>query len=101
MTREGNSGAGIAIFLASLILVAINAKAEVKEPKIENTKLVWASDCPKGMPSTSNSNLCKKRIYIDDSIELKDLKWEEVEDIAKVAYADWKQKLKIKFNKRQ
>ena len=78
----------------------MNAKADQKEPKIERERLVWASDCPKGMPSTSNSNLCKKKIYIDDSVELKDLKWEEVEDIAKVAYADWKHKLKLKFNKK-
>jgi len=100
MNRESNSGAGILIFLASLILVAINAKAETKEPKIENTRLVWTSDCPKGMPSTDKSNLCKKRIYIDDSINIQDLKWEEVENIAKFAYADWKEKLKNKFNKR-
>lgn len=101
MNRETNSGAGVLIFLASLVLVAINAKAETKEPKIENTRLVWASDCPKGMPSTNNSNLCKKRVYVDDSVDLKDLKWQEVEDIANIAYADWKQKLKTKFNKKQ
>ena len=101
MSRNSDCGAGFAIFMASLVLVAMSAKAETKEPKIENTRLVWASDCPKGMPSTNNSNLCKKRVYVDDSVDLKDLKWQEVEDIANIAYADWKQKLKIKFNKRQ
>lgn len=98
MSRESNSGASMAIFLASLVLIAITAKADDKVPKNQNLKLVWASDCPKGLPSTDKSNLCKKRIYADDSIDLKKLKWEEVEDIAKVAY-DWKQRFKIKIKK--
>ena len=98
MSRNSDCGAGFAIFLASLVLVAMSAKAETKELKNENTRLVWASDCPKGMPSTNNSNLCKKRVYVDDSIELKDLKWEEVEDIAKISY-DWKQRFKTKIKK--
>ena len=98
MSRESNSGAPMAIFLASLILIAITARAEEKTPKNENLKLIWTSECPKGLPSTNNSNLCKKRIYADDSIDLKKLKWEEVEDIAKVAY-DWKQRFKIKIKK--
>lgn len=98
MSRESNSGAPMAIFLASLVLVAITAKADEKVPQNQNLKLVWASECPKGLPSTNNSNLCKKRIYADDSIDLKKLKWEQVEDIAKVAY-DWKQRFKIKIKK--
>lgn len=98
MNRESNSGAPMAIFLASLVLVAMTVKAEEKMPQNENLKLIWTSDCPKGLPSTNNSNLCKKRIYADDSIDLKKLKWEEVEDIAKVAY-DWKQRFKIKIKK--
>ena len=98
MSRESNSGAPMAIFLASLVLVAMTAKAEEKTPKNENLKLIWTSDCPKGLPSTNNSNLCKKRIYADDSIDLKKLKWEEVEDIAKISY-DWKQRFKIKLKK--
>lgn len=98
MSRESNSGAPMAIFLASLILIAITARADEKEPKNQNLKLIWTSECPKGLPSTNNSNLCKKRIYADDSIDLKNLKWEQVEDIAKVAY-DWKQRFKIKIKK--
>ena len=98
MSRESNAGAPMAIFLASLVLVAMTAKAEEKTPKNENLKLIWTSDCPKGLPSTNNSNLCKKRIYADDSIDLKKLKWEEVEDIAKISY-DWKQRFKIKIKK--
>ena len=99
MSRESNSSAPVLIFLASLILVAINAKAEEKEAKNdENMRLIWTSDCPKGLPSTNNSNLCKKRIYADDSIDLKKLKWEEVEDIAKISY-DWKQRFKVKIKK--
>jgi uncharacterized hydantoinase/oxoprolinase family protein len=96
MSRESNSGAPMAIFLASLVLIAITAKAEEKMPKNENLRLIWTSDCPKGVQT--NYNLCKKRIYADDSIDLKKLKWEEVEDIAKVAY-DWKQRFKIKIKK--
>ena len=96
MSRESNSGAPILIFLASLILVAINAKAEEKVAQNQNLRLIWTSECPKGFPSTNNSNLCKKRIYADDSIDLKKLKWEEVEDIARVAY-DWKYQFKQKF----
>ena len=101
MNKECNSGAPMAIFLASLILIAITAKAEEKTPKIENmehTKLIWTSDCPTGMPSTNGTNLCKKKIYADDSIDISKLKWEEVEDIARLAY-DWKQKLRAKFAK--
>ena len=98
MSRESNSGAPMAIFLASLVLVAMTAKAEEKMPQNQNLKLIWTSDCPKGLPSTNNSNLCKKRIYADDSIDLKKLKWEEVEDIAKISY-DWKQRFKIKIKK--
>lgn len=98
MSRESNSGAPMAIFLASLVLVAITAKAEERTPKNENLKLIWTSDCPKGLPSTNNSNLCKKRIYADDSIDLKKLKWEQVEDIAKIAY-DWKYQFKQKIKK--
>ena len=98
MNKESNSGAGMAIFLASLILVAMSVRAEDKVPQNQNLKLIWTSDCPKGLPSTNNSNLCKKRIYADDSIDLKKLKWEEVEDIAKISY-DWKQRFKIKINK--
>lgn len=98
MSRESNSGAPMAIFLASLILIAITAKAEEKVPQNQNLKLIWTSECPKGLPSTNNSNLCKKRIYADDSIDLKKLKWEEVEDIAKIGY-DWKQRFKIKIKK--
>ena len=96
MNRQSNPSAGMAIFLASLVLIAITAKAEEKVAQNQNLKLIWASDCPKGLPSTNNSNLCKKRIYADDSIDLKKLKWEEVEDIAKVAY-DWKYQFKQKF----
>ena len=98
MNRNNNSGAGFAIFLASLVLVAMSAKADEKEPQNQNLKLIWTSDCPKGLPSTNNSNLCKKRIYADDSIDLKKLKWEEVEDIAKISY-DWKQRFKTKIKK--
>ena len=98
MNKESNSGAPMAIFLASLVLVAITAKAEDKTPKNENLKLIWTSDCPKGLPSTNNSNLCKKKIYADDSIDLKKLKWEQVEDIAKIAY-DWKQRFKMQIKK--
>lgn len=98
MSRESNSGAPMAIFLASLILIAITARADEKVPQNQNLKLIWTSECPKGLPSTNNSNLCKKRIYADDSIDLKKLKWEEVEDIAKISY-DWKQRFKIKLKK--
>ena len=98
MNRDNNSGAGIAIFLASLVLLAINARADERTPKNENLKLVWTSDCPKGLPSTNNSNLCKKRIYADDSIDLKKLKWEEVQDISKIAY-DWKYQFRQKIKK--
>ena len=98
MSRESNSGAPMAIFLASLILIAITARADEKAPQNQNLKLIWTSECPKGLPSTNNSNLCKKRIYADDSIDLKKLKWEEVEDIAKISY-DWKQRFKIKIKK--
>ena len=99
MNRESNCGASMAIFLASLLLVAITARAEEKVAKNEDLKLIWTSDCPKGMPSTSNTNLCRKKIYVDDSIDLKKLKWEQVEDIAKVAY-DWKYRMKKKFKKK-
>lgn len=98
MSRDNNSGTGIAIFLASLILVAITARAEEKVAQKQNLKLIWTSDCPKGMPSTNNTNLCQKKIYADDSIDLEKLKWEQVEDIAKVAY-DWKQRFKTKIKK--
>ena len=98
MNRQSNPSAGMAIFLASLVLVAITAKADEKVPKNQNLKLVWTSDCPKGLPSTNDSNLCKKKIYADDSIEISKLKWEEVEDIAKISY-DWKQRFKIKIKK--
>ena len=98
MNRNNNSGAGFAIFLASLVLVAMSAKADEKEPQNQNMRLIWTSDCPKGLPSTNNSNLCKKKIYADDSIDLKKLKWEEVEDIAKISY-DWKQRFKTKIKK--
>ena len=100
MSKESNSGAPVLIFLASLILVAINAKAEDKTPKNENLKLIWTSECPKGLPSTNNSNLCKKKIYADETIDLKNLKWEEVEDIAKISF-DWKYNLKQKFAKKK
>lgn len=100
MSKESNSGAPILIFLASLILVAINAKAEEKVAQNQNLKLIWTSDCPKGLPSTYNTNLCKKRIYADDSIDLKKLKWEEVQDVSKIAY-DWKYQFKQKFEKQE
>ena len=100
MSRESNSGAPVLIFLASLILVAINAKAEEKVAQNQNLKLIWTSDCPKGLPSTNNSNLCKKRIYADETINLKNLKWEEVEDIAKISF-DWKYNLEQKFAKKK
>lgn len=96
MNNTSTSSAPVLIFLASLILVAINAKAEEKVAQNQNLKLIWTSDCPKGVQT--NYNLCQKRIYADDSIDLKKLKWEEVEDIAKISY-DWKQKFKIKFKK--
>lgn len=98
MNKKSNLDAQILIFLASLILVAINAKAEEKVAKNQNMRLIWTSDCPKGLPSTNNTNLCKKRIYADDSIDLKKLKWEEVEDIAKISY-DWKQRFKTQIKK--
>lgn len=98
MNKKSNLDAQILIFLASLILVAISARAEEKVAQNQNMKLVWTSDCPKGLPSTNNSNLCKKRIYADDSIDLKKLKWQEVEDIAKIAY-DWKYQFKQKIKK--
>lgn len=100
MSRESNSGAPVLIFLASLILVAINAKAEEKAVQNQNFKLIWTSECPKGLPSTNNSNLCKKKIYADETINLKNLKWEEVEDIAKISF-DWKYNLKQKFAKKK
>ena len=100
MNRETNSGAPVLIFLASLILVAINAKAEEKVAKNQNLKLIWTSDCPKGLPSTNNSNLCKKKIYADETIDLRNLKWEEVEDVAKISF-DWKYNLKQKFAKKK
>ena len=98
MNKKSNLDAQILIFLASLILVAINAKAEEKVAKNQNMRVIWTSDCPKGLPSTNNTNLCKKRIYADDSIDLKKLKWEEVEDIAKISY-DWKQRFKTQIKK--
>ncbi len=98
MNRQGDSSVAITIFLASLILVSISAKAETNEPKIETTKLIWTSDCPQ-YKGSSNSNLCKKRIYADDSINIKELKWEDVEEIAKISY-DWKYQLRKKFNKK-
>ena len=100
MSRESNSGAPILIFLASLILVAINSKAEEKVAQNQNLKLIWTSECPKGLPSTNNSNLCKKKIYADETIDLRNLKWEEVEDIAKISF-DWKYNLKQKFAKKK
>ena len=100
MNRESNSSAGMAIFLASLVLVAMSAKAEDKMPKNENLKLIWTSDCPKDLPSTDKSNLCKKRIYADESIDISKLKWEQVEDIARISY-DWKYRMKMKFNKKK
>ena len=91
-----NSGAGVVIFLASLVLVAMTVKAEETTPKFEETKLIWTSDCPK-YEGTSNTNLCKKKIYVDDSVKLdKDIKWNDVEEIAKIAY-DWKYQFKQKF----
>ena len=99
MNRESNSSVGITIFLASLILVAINTKADDKVPQNQNLKLVWASDCPKYQGS-SNTNLCKKKIYADESIDISKLKWEEVEDIAKISY-DWKYRIKMKFNNKK
>lgn len=98
--NKSDSSAPMAIFLASLVLLAINAKAEDKTPRNENLKLIWTSDCPKGLPSTNNSNLCKKKIYVDETINLKNLKWEEVEDIAKISF-DWKYNLKQKFAKKK
>ena len=91
---NNNSSVPMVIFLASLILVAISAKAEEKEAKNENMRLIWTSDCPSGVQT--NTNMCKKKIYADDSIDISKLKWEEVEDIAKISY-DWKYKLKVKF----
>lgn len=97
MNREGTSEAPVLIFLASLILVAISVRAEETAPKIETTKLIWTSDCPE-YKGTSNTNLCKKKIYVDDSIKLdKDIKWQDVEEISKIAY-DWKYQFKKKFN---
>lgn len=94
MNRDNNSGAGIAIFLASLVLVAMSAKADEKEAQNQNLRLVWTSECPKGMPSTHNSNMCKRRVYVDDSIKLgEDLTWQEVEDIQRIAY-DWRERFK-------
>lgn len=103
MSRQGQNdcGAGIAIFLASLVLVAINAKAQTIEPKNENTRLIWTSDCPAGMPSTNGSNMCKKRIYADDSVDVSKLKWDDVEEIAKISFKGWKEKLKERFGKKQ
>ena len=99
MNRESNSSVGIAIFLASLILVAINTKADDKVPQNQNLKLIWTSDCPAGS-RVNNTNLCKKKIYADDSIDISKLKWEEVEDIAKISH-DWKYRIKMKFNQKK
>lgn len=90
----------MAIFLASLVLIAMTARAEEKEPKNENLKLIWASDCPKELPSTNKSNLCKKKIYADETVDLRNLKWEQVEDIAKIEF-DWRYNLKQKFAKKK
>lgn len=99
MNRDNNCGAGIAIFLASLVLVAMTAKADERMPKNENLRLVWTSQCPKYQGS-SNSNMCKQKIYVDDSITLdKDIKWQDVEQIAKVSF-DWKERLKQKLAKK-
>lgn len=98
--NKSDSSAPMAIFLASLVLLAINARADEKVPQNEKMKLIWTSDCPKGLPSTNNSNLCKKKIYVDETINLKNLKWEEVEDIAKISF-DWKYNLKQKFAKKK
>lgn len=98
--NKSDSSAPMAIFLASLVLLAINARADEKVPQNENMKLIWTSECPKGLPSTNNSNLCKKKIYVDETINLKNLKWEEVEDIAKISF-DWKYNLKQKFAKKK
>lgn len=97
MNREDTSGAPVLIFLASLILIAMTAKAEETAIKLENTKLVWASDCPE-YKGTSNTNLCKKKIYVDNSIKLdKDIKWQDVKEISKIAY-DWKYQFRKKFS---
>ena len=98
--NKSDSSAPMAIFLASLVLLAINARADEKVPQNKNMRLIWTSDCPKGLPSTNNSNLCKKKIYVDETINLKNLKWEEVEDIAKISF-DWKYNLKQKFAKKK
>lgn len=92
---NNNSSVPMVIFLASLILVAISAKAEEKEAKNENMKLIWTSDCPQ-YKGTSNSNMCKKKIFADNTIDISKLKWEDVEEIAKISY-DWKYQLKVKF----
>lgn len=98
MNKENNCGASMAIFLASLVLVAMTAKAEEKVAQNQNLKLIWTSECPKGVQT--NYNLCKKKIFADETIDLKNLKWEQVEDIAKVAY-DWRYNLKQKFAKKK
>ena len=99
MSRDNNSGAGILIFLASLVLVAMTAKADERTLKNGNLRLVWTSQCPKYQGS-SNSNMCKQKIYVDDSITLdKDIKWQDVEQIAKVSF-DWKERLKQKLAKK-
>ena len=98
--NKSDSSAPMAIFLASLVLLAINARADEKVPQNKNMRLIWTSDCPKGS-RISNTNMCKKKIYADDSINLRELKWQEVEDIAKMSFKDWKQKLKERFNNKQ
>lgn len=100
MNKESNCGASMAIFLASLVLIAMTARAEEKVAQNQNLKLIWTSECPKGLPSINNSNLCKKRIYADETVDLRNLKWEQVEDIAKIEF-DWRYNLKQKFAKKK
>ena len=94
MNKNGDCGTAMAIFLASLVLIGMTAKAETLEPKKETERLIWTSDCPAGVQT--NTNMCRKKIYADDSIDISKLKWEQVEDIAKLAY-DWKYRLKERF----
>lgn len=80
--ERNNGGAGIAILIGALILIAFNV-GEVKADTIPGNKdelLVWADDCPD--KSFNYDMRCKKKIFVEKDI-LKEVSWDLIEDVAK------------------
>ena len=99
MENKNNSNVGFAILFGALILFAFsNARADV--PRGTQEKLLWADECPD--PNYHYDEKCKKKVYIDETIEEKDLSWQEIEKIARREFSEKNKIFKIfrdKFSK--